>query len=129
MKHSMIQYYLYKTNQNASIFGNRLTSNHPSFYVIGMKLMKIMLHKTLPRVFHEDQIVLQPMDGSLRLRCNQTRQLQWFSLSESHILWLFTEEWYHTIDDLCGDSLLQNVRLSLPTVNFDINNLDLGQKI
>ena len=47
MKHSMIQDYLSKTNQNASIFGNRLTSNHPSFYVIGMKLMKIMLHKRL----------------------------------------------------------------------------------
>ena len=47
MKHSMIQDYLCKTNQNASIFGNRLTSNHPSFYVIGMKLMKIMLRKRL----------------------------------------------------------------------------------
>ena len=43
----MIQYHLCKTNQNASIFGNRLTSDHPSFYVIGMKLMKIMLHKRL----------------------------------------------------------------------------------
>ena len=102
---------LFTINQNfASILCNKIRQNIHlcNRYVCMYKIDEYYVtQKTIPRVFHKDQIVLQPMDGSLRLRCNQTRQLQGFSLSESHVLWLFTEEWYHTIDDLCGDSLLQ----------------------
>ena len=60
----------------------------------------------IPWIFHENQIIFQPMNCSLRFRGNKAGQLQRFTFGQSNILWFFTEEWNNSIYNLLGDGFL-----------------------
>lgn len=51
------------------------------------------------------------MNGCFGLRGHEARQLQWFTFSQGHVFWLFTEKWDNSVDNLSGNDLLKIVEL------------------
>ncbi len=60
-----------------------------------------------PRVFHEDEVVLKPVDGGLGVRGYEAGEGEGLAFAQGDIFGLFAEKWQSAIDNLALNGFLK----------------------